>query len=73
MGKSRISIKSPGMMWALVIFILWLVFWIILMPFLPKVLVLGIPLITWSQILLGVFAVCVSVAAIFQLERWEKE
>jgi len=72
MDKSHITFRSPGMIWGLVIFVLWLVCWIILMPFLPKAQILGIPLITWSQILLGVFAIVISIVAIFQLEQWEK-
>ena len=72
MDNTRMSFKSPGMIWALVILILWLLCWIILMPFTPQVQVFKIPLMTWSQVLLGVFAVVISVIAISQLAKWEK-
>jgi hypothetical protein len=73
MSKENNSAKHWGFSWAIAIFCLWLGFWIILMGFLPKAQAAGLPLITWSQILLGVFAVCISVFGIFRLERFEKK
>jgi sterol desaturase/sphingolipid hydroxylase (fatty acid hydroxylase superfamily) len=73
MSKENKSAKHWGFSWAVVIFCLWLGFWIIMMGFLPKAQAGGVPLITWSQIFLGVFAVCVSVFGIFRLEKLEKK
>ena len=73
MSKENKSARHWGFSWAVIIFCLWLGFWIVLMGFLPKAQAAGLPLITWSQIFLGVFAVCVSVFGIFKLERFEKK
>ncbi len=73
MNKVNKSTRHWGFLWAIIIVFLWLGFWIILMGFLPKVQVGGVPLITWSQISLGIFAICVSVFGIFKLESLEKK
>jgi len=73
MGNKTALTKNWGFLWATIIFGLWLAFWIVFMGFLQKVRLVGIPLITWSQIFVGVFGLCVSILAIFKLERIESE
>jgi hypothetical protein len=66
---NKTTIRYWGLSWAIFIFCLWLIFWVILMGFFPKVQIAGIPVITWSQIFLAIFAICVSIFGIFKLER----
>jgi hypothetical protein len=66
------SFKNPGFRLAMLIFLLYLLFWLILFGFLPGVKLGAVPLITWGMSLLGVAAVCIGAAAILPLEKWEK-
>ena len=74
--KSRrdyMSARNPGLWLAACLFGLWLLCWAVLLGPLRAAQFGGLPLITWSQILLGVLAIIVSIVAIPLLIRWERE
>jgi uncharacterized membrane protein (DUF485 family) len=66
------AFKHPGVRSAIVIGVLFLVFWAVFMGLAPETTFLGAPAIAWSQIALGIIAIGLSVAAVFQLERWDE-
>lgn len=65
--------SHPGFKYGFIMVALYFLSWLFFMGFMPKSVVGGLPLITWSMIILGVLAVCVSVALIGPMERHEKE
>jgi hypothetical protein len=71
-SRDHMSARNPALWLAASLFGLWVLCWIVLMGPLRAVQVAGLPLITWSQILLGVLAIVVSIVAIPFLNRWER-
>jgi hypothetical protein len=59
-------------MLGIIIFVLWLLCWIFFMVAFRNVAILGLPLLTWSQIVLGAIAIVISALAIIPLDKWER-
>ncbi len=70
--RDYMSARHPGLWLAAFLFGLWLLCWVVFFGPLRAVQVAGLPLITWSQILLGVLAIVVSIVAVPLLDRWER-
>ena len=67
------SSKHPGLRTAVAIAILYFVFWFVFMVLMRDAKLIGVPLITWSQIFLGLLAIGLSIALTFKLDKWEKK
>ncbi len=64
-------LRSPGVRLALVLAALWVLSWVLFQGLLPDARLAGLPLVTWSHILVGVLAVAFGLIAIPLLDRWE--
>jgi hypothetical protein len=62
---------SPGVRLSLVLAALWVLSWILFAGLFPGARLAGLPLVTWSHILVGILAVAFGLVAIPLLERWE--
>lgn len=65
--------KHPGVRSAVVIGVLFFVFWAVFMGMAPETTFLGVAAIAWCQIALGIIAIGLSIAAVFQLETWDEK
>ena len=65
--------KHPGVRSAIIIGVLFFVFWAVFMGLARETVFLGAPAIAWCQISVAITAIILSVVAIFQLDRWENE
>jgi hypothetical protein len=65
------ALKNPGVKSAIVIGILFFVFWAVFMGIAPETTFLGVAAIAWCQIVLGIFAICISIATVFRLEKFD--
>ena len=72
MRKKTLSLRNPGILLGIIIFVLWILCWIVFMVAFRNVLIAGIPLLTWSQIVLGALAIVISGLAIMPLDKWER-
>lgn len=66
-------IKSPGGLCALVLMAAWLASWALQMWLWPGMTLAGVPLITWSQIVLGALAIVTSIVLIWKMESYERQ
>ena len=71
MAQKSTFLKNPRLKLALLLGAVWLASWALLAFPGDDAEMLGLPLITWSHISLGVLAVVVSVCSVFLFERWE--
>lgn len=72
-AKSNGSIyQNPGFFVAVALFLVYLVCWALLLGIFRGAAFAGLPLITWSMIILGVAGVCLSVIFIYTIDKWEK-
>jgi hypothetical protein len=62
----------PGLRGAAALAVLWGLAWVVFYALFPGARVLGLPLLTWSLIGVGVFSVVLSLALIPRLEEWER-
>jgi hypothetical protein len=72
MRKKSLSLRNPGIVLGIIIFVAWILCWIVFMVAIPNVMIAGLPLLTWSQIVLGAVAVIISGLAIMPLDKWER-
>lgn len=72
MRSEKQASRHPGFWVAVWIFALYLVFLVVFLVFFPKVEVAGLPLVTWSMILVAVGALCVATVRIFSMTEWEE-
>lgn len=72
MSKDYLSLKNPGLLTGVLLLGTWLLCWLVLMGFLRTDQLAGLPLITWSQIILGILAVVLSAVLILPLDKWER-
>jgi hypothetical protein len=61
----------PGLSLAIVIVALYVVSLVVFLGILPSAQVAGLPLVTWSLMLVGALAVCLSVVFIYRMGNWE--
>ena len=61
----------PGLSLAIVVVVLYAISLVVFLGFFPGTMVAGLPLLTWSLILVSVLAVCLSVVFIYRMESWE--
>lgn len=72
MSMKSSSSTNPGLFMGALLFCIWLLCWAVLMGVFRGSQIGGLPLITWSQIILGVLAVVVGVIAVPLLDKWER-
>lgn len=72
-ARSKGSIyQNPGFIVAVALFVVYMVCWVLFMGIFRGAALAGLPLITWSQVILGVLGVCLSVVLIYTIDKWEK-
>jgi hypothetical protein len=72
MRRKTLSFRNPGLFLGVLIFAVWLLCWVLFMGPLGHIVIAGLPLLTWSQIVLGIVAILISAASIIPLDKWER-
>ena len=72
MQKETLLTRNPGLCLGVVLMVLWALGFTGLATSLGSSEVLGIPLVTWTMIMIGVFSVIASIIIIPIQSRWEQ-
>lgn len=75
MAKGQEATRNPGVLCAVGLAAAWWAAWVVLMgcQFRSDHCPIGVPLITWSMIALGVLSILLSIVLIFKMDAFEKK